>query len=326
MKPLSVAATESRPESWMDLAAKHRVAAAALFLVVFPWLMPYEALAINILIYGLYAVGFNLLFGYLGLLSFGHAAFFGAGAYACGIVIARFGGPWFLAIPVGVLVAAAIAVVMGFLAIRTRGIYFAMVTLALSQCVYYLFYQATDWTGGENGLRGVNLRTVDLPGISLNILDPTIKYYFVLAFVVLALWVISRILASPFGAVIEAIREREARARACGYDVARTKLITFVISGALCGLAGALSAIHLSIVPIESLHYQMSGIAVMMALLGGMGTFFGPFIGAAAFLLIQDLTSLWTEHWQLIAGAVFIVFVLFFPRGIWGSLLEWVKR
>jgi len=326
MKPLSVAAAESRPESWMDLAARHRVVAAALFLIVFPWLMPYEALAINILIYGLYAVGFNLLFGYLGLLSFGHAAFFGAGAYACGIVIAHFGGPWFLAIPVGVLVAAAIAVVMGFLAIRTRGIYFAMVTLALSQCVYYLFYQATDWTGGENGLRGVNLRAVELPGISLNILDPTIKYYFVLAFVVLALWVISRILASPFGAVIEAIREREARARACGYDVARTKLITFVISGALCGLAGALSAIHLSIVPIESLHYQMSGIAVMMALLGGMGTFFGPFIGAAAFLLIQDLTSLWTEHWQLIAGAVFIIFVLFFPKGIWGSLLEWVKR
>jgi branched-chain amino acid transport system permease protein len=201
-----------------------------------------------------------------------------------------------------------------------------MVTLALSQCVYYLFYQATDWTGGENGLRGVNLRSVDLPGFSLNILDPTIKYYFVLAFVVLALWVISRVLASPFGAVIEAIREREARARACGYDVARTKLITFVISGALCGLAGALSAIHLSIVPIESLHYQMSGIAVMMALLGGMGTFFGPFIGAAAFLLIQDLTALWTEHWQLIAGSVFIVFVLFFPKGIWGSLLEWAKR
>jgi branched-chain amino acid transport system permease protein len=326
MRPLSLALTAQRARDGTDALTRRRVLIAALFLGVFPWLMPYKALAINVLIYGLYAVGFNLLYGYLGMLSFGHAAFFGTGAYGCGIVVARWGKPWFLAIPAGVFSAAVVALAIGYLAIRTRGIYFAMVTLALAQCVYYVFFQAESLTGGENGLRGVNVRSISLPGVSLNLLRPTTKYYFILFFVVVALWIVSRILASPFGAVIEAIREREARARACGYNVAAFKLITFVVSGALCGLAGALNAIHLSTVPIESLVYETSGLAVIMSLLGGTGTFFGPFVGAAAFLLIQDLTALWTEHWQLIAGAVYMIFVLFFPRGIWGSVLEWLYR
>jgi branched-chain amino acid transport system permease protein len=138
--------------------------------------------------------------------------------------------------------------------------------------------------------------------------------------------VLSRILASPFGAVIEAVRENEARAKASGYDVTATRLITFILSGGFCGLAGALQALHLSIVPIEILHYDTSGIVVMIALLGGMGTFFGPMIGAAAFLLLENLVSLWTVHWQLIVGAVFMICVLFFPAGIWGTLIQRVKH
>jgi branched-chain amino acid transport system permease protein len=299
----------------------HRVLATIVFLTVFPWLIPNQSVAINILIYGLYALGFNLLFGYMGMLSFGHAAFLGVGAYATGILIAQYHAPWWIAIPTAVFIAAAVALIMGLLAIRTRGIYFAMVTLALSQCVYFLVYQFPP-SGGENGLRGVNVAQIDVLGISLDLLNPTIKYYFFLCFVAVALWLISRILASPFGGVIEAVRENSARARACGFNVERTKLITFMLSGAFCGLAGALNAIHLSSVPIETLHYETSGLVVMICLLGGMGTFFGPFVGAALFLLIQDTFSLWTEHWQLYVGAIFMFFVLFFPKGVWGTILE----
>lgn len=312
--------------SLIAFGKRHRAALAIAVLLVFPWLMPYEALAVNILVLGLYAVGFNLLFGYTGLLSFGHAAFLGSGAYGCGIALVHFGVPWFGAILVGVLLSIFFAAIMGFLAIRTRGIYFAMVTLALSQCVYYLFYQAVNLTGGENGLRGINLSEIGILGFSVNFLNPTTKYYVILAFVAFALWLFSRLLASPFGAVLEAIRENESRARACGYDVARVKFIAFVISGAFCGLAGALKALHLSIVPIETLHYLTSGQVVMMALLGGMNTFFGPFVGAAAFLLLEDVLTTMTSHWQLVLGAVFVIFVLFFPKGIWGSLLGWAVR
>jgi branched-chain amino acid transport system permease protein len=284
--------------------------------------MPFSALAVNILIYGLYALGFNLLFGYLGLLSFGHAALLGTGAYLCGIAFVHFGAPWYLAVPIGMVSGALMAAIIGGLAIRTRGIYFAMVTMALAQCVYYLFYQSVGWTGGENGLRGINVRDINLFGLKLDFINPLTRYYVVAAFVILALFVLSRILASPFGAVIEAVRENEARARASGYDVTLTRLFTFILSGAFCGLAGALLALHLSIVPIEILSIETSGTVVMMSLLGGMGTFFGPFIGAAVFLMLENIVSLWTVHWQLIVGAVFIICVLYFPLGIWGTILK----
>jgi|SRR5450830_69546 len=301
--------------------ARQRVAATVLVLLTLPWILPNQSLAVNILIYGLYAAGFNLLFGYMGMLSFGHAAFLRLGSYTAGILIAHAGVAWWLAIPLAIAASALLALVMGLLAIRTRGIYFAMVTLALSQCVYFLVYQFP-LSGGENGLRGVNLPTIALPGLTLNLLDPTVKYYAFLVVVALTLACLSRVLASPFGAVLEAVRENEMRTRACGFQVEHTKLIAFIMSGAICGLAGALNAIHLSSVAIESLHYETSGLVVMICLLGGMGTFFGPFVGAALFLLIQDLFSQWTEHWQLYVGLIFMAFVLFFPKGVWGTILE----
>jgi branched-chain amino acid transport system permease protein len=308
--------------SWFEYATRHRASIASLVVLVFPLLMPFTALAVNILIYGLYALGFNLVYGYLGLLSFGHAALFGTGAYLCGIAIVHFALPWYTAIAIGVFAGVVMAALIGILAIRTRGIYFAMVTMALSQCVYYLFYQAIDWTGGENGLRGINVRTIDILGLKLDFINPLMRYYVIATFVIAAFFVLSRILASPFGAVIEAVRENETRARASGYDVTLTRLITFVLSGGFCGLAGALQALHLSIVPIEILHYDTSGIVVMVALLGGMGTFFGPMVGAAVFLLLENFVSLWTVHWQLIVGAIFMICVLFFPAGIWGTLIS----
>ena len=305
---------------------RHRVAAVLAFLLLLPLLMPYHALAVNVLIFGLYAVGFNLLFGYTGLLSFGHAAFLGVGSYGTGIAIVSLGLPWWAAIALGVLAATAAGVLIGLLAIRTRGIYFSMVTLALGQIVYYAFYKAERWTGGENGLRGVRVETIDLAGWQINFVDPLSKYYVILAFVAAALWFVSRVLASPFGAVVETVRENEQRAAACGYDVARTKLLAFTLSAGLCGLAGALRALHLSIVPIDSLHYLQSGQAVMMCLLGGMGTFFGPFVGALVFLVLEDVVTHLTAYWMAVVGGIFMVFVLFFPRGIWGSILAWLDR
>jgi len=325
---MSQSLAEAPPSSagWFEFARRHRAGLASLFVLVFPLVMPFTALAANILIYGLYALGFNLVFGFLGLLSFGHAALFGTGAYLCGIAIVHFGLPWYAAIVIGVVAGAIMAAAIGALAIRTRGIYFAMVTMALAQCVYYLFYQAEGWTGGENGLRGINVNRIEIFGIKLDFIDPLTRYYVIAAFVILALFALSRILASPFGAVIQAVRENEARARASGYNVTLTRFITFVLSGAFCGLAGALAALHLSIVPIEMLYYETSGMAVMMSLLGGMGTFFGPFVGAAVFLLLENLVSLWTVHWQLIVGAVFVACVLFFPAGIWGTILKRLDR
>lgn len=312
--------------SFLDLVARHRVIAVLAFLMVFPLVTPYHALAVNILVFGLYAVGFNLLFGYTGLLSFGHAAFLGIGSYLAGIAIVHAGLPWWAAIAIGIAAAALAGLGIGLLAIRTRGIYFSMVTLALGQIVYYVFYKAERWTGGENGLRGVSIEAIDVGVFKIDLLNPVAKYYFMLVFVALALWFVSRVLASPFGAVIETVRENEKRAAACGYDVARTKLLAFVLSAAICGLAGTLRALHLSIVPIDSLHYLQSGQAVMMCLLGGMGTFFGPFVGAAVFLYLEDIVTNMTQYWMAVVGIVFMVFVLFFPRGIWGSTLDWLER
>ena len=317
----AVVARPARPD-WLGLATRHRVLLATAFLLVFPLLMPFKAIAVNILIYGLFALGFNMLYGYMGLLSFGHAALFGGGAYACGIAMVHLGLPWFAGVGASVLAGAGLAAAMGGLATRTRGIYFAMVTLALSQCVYYIAYQATGLTGGENGLRGVALLRIG----PLDFVDPTTRYYVVAGFVAAALFVLSRILASPFGAAMAALRENEARARACGFDVRTTRWLAFVLSGGFCGLAGAMQALHLGIVPIETLSYQTSGTVVMMALLGGMGTFFGPFVGAGVFLLLENLVSLYTVHWQIVVGTVFILCVLFVPRGIWGTLLHHLAR
>jgi branched-chain amino acid transport system permease protein len=310
----------------LDFSKRHRVALSALLLAILPLVLPYEALAVNILIFGLFAVGFNLLFGYTGLLSFGHAAFFGSGSYACGILMQHYGVPFWLAIPLGTLFAASTGLVIGALAIRTRGIYFSMVTLALGQCLYTVAYQAEPLTGGENGLRGISIAPISVGAFTFDIVNPTTKFYFIWAIVVMALWFVSRVLASPFGSVLEAVRENERRAAACGYNTYLTKLLAFVLSAAICGLAGTLRAIHLSIVPIDSLHYLTSGQVVMMSLLGGIGSFFGPMIGAGLFLGLEEGLTAYTRYWQGALGLVFIACVLFFPQGVWGRAIRLLQR
>lgn len=323
---VSPSAGAQKPARFKSLVTKYRVPLSILALCLLPWLLPSKALAVNVLIYGTVAVGYNLLFGYTGLLSFGHAAFVGTGAYVTGIAIGQFGVPWYLAVLMGVIGGALLAFVMGALSTRTRGIYFSMVTLALAQLVYYVALQTPSWTGGENGLRGFTVNKINLFGFEINFLDPVNKYYMLMAFAAAALWLVSRILNSPFGAAIEAIRENERRARTCGYNVERTKLLSFTLSGTICALGGTMSALHLAFVPLDSLHYLSSGMIVMMTLLGGASSFFGPFIGALVFLVMEDVFSLWTSHWQIIVGSIFVLFVLFLPKGIWGTFLTKVMR
>jgi len=294
----------------------------ALVFAIFPFLVPYKALATQVLIYGLFALGFNLLYGYTGLLSFGHAAYWGLGAYGTGIALAKLkiASLWG-ALGAGLLLAGVGGVIVGFFCLRRRGIYFAMLSLAFAQLLYFIAFHLAEVTGGDDGLRGIQVPPLRLPGLALSLDSSLGFYYFALGLVTLALLALKRILDSPFGAVLQAIRENSDRAVACGYDIRKIKLLSFVFSALFCGLAGALDALRLSLVPVESLYWTTSGQVVIMTLLGGAGTFFGPFVGAATFLVLEDRLSVFTESWPLFIGLIFMAFVLFLPKGIWGTLL-----
>ena len=304
---------------WLRL---HPVLTFVVVFAAFPWLVPYKSLATQVLIYGLFALGFNLLYGYTGLLSFGSAAYWGLGAYGTGIALAklRIASLWG-AMAVGLGAAALGGAVIGFFCLRRRGIYFAMLTLAFAQLLYFIGFHLADWTGGDDGLRGIAVPPIHLGFATIPLDRSVVFYYFTLAIVGLAVAALTRILNSPFGAVLQAIRENTERAAACGYDVTRVKHLSFVFTAVFCGLAGSLDALRLTVVPIESLYWSTSGQVLIMTLLGGAGTFFGPFVGAATYLVLEDAVSVLTESWPLVIGSIFVLFVLFLPRGIWGTLL-----
>lgn len=301
---------------------RHPVLGFFVVFAVFPWIVPYKSLATQVLIYGLFALGFNLLYGYTGLLSFGAAAYWGLGAYGTGIALAKLKvtSLW-VALGAGLAAAALGGLVFGFFCLRRRGIYFAMLTLAFAQLLYFVGFHLADWTGGDDGLRGIAVPALALPGLTISLDRSVVFYYFALVLIGLAVAALKRILDSPFGTVLQAIRENSDRATACGYDISRVKHLSFVFSALFCGLAGALDALRLTVVPIESLHWSTSGQVVIMTLLGGAGTFFGPFVGAGAFLVLEDLISARTESWPLVIGLIFMAFVLFLPKGIWGTLI-----
>ena len=310
-----------------DWVATHPILTFFAFFAVFPFLLPYKALATQVLIFGLFALGFNLLYGYTGLLSFGHAAYYGLGAYGTGIALARLkvDSLW-LGLGAGLLLAALGGAVIGFFCLQRRGIYFAMLTLAFAQLLYFIAFHMADVTGGDDGLRGIPQLALGLFGARLP-LDSTLAfYYFSYVLVGLAVAGLKRILDSPFGAVLQAIRENSDRAVACGYDVNRVKWVSFVFSALFTGLAGSLDALRLTVVPLESLYWTTSGEVVMMTRLGGAGTFFGPFVGALTYLVLEDRLSVFTESWPLVIGAIFSAFVLFLPGGIWGTLLAAFRR
>jgi branched-chain amino acid transport system permease protein len=283
----------------------------------------YPVLVMKILCFALFACAFNLLIGYTGLLSFGHAVFLGTAGYVAGHSIKVWGFPPELGLVFAALAAAALGWVIGSLAIRRSGIYFAMITLALAQMMYFFFLQAP-FTGGEDGLqdvpRGRLLGVVDLAN-DYNL------YYFVLAIFVFAFWLIHRTIHSPFGQVLKAIRENEARAISLGYDVAKYKLLAFVLSAGLAGLAGATKTLVFRFATLTDAHWHTSGEVVLMTLLGGMGTVFGPVVGAATIVTLQnELADKVGSLVTVIMGAIFVVCVLAFRRGIVGELGALYKR
>jgi len=298
-----------------------------LVLAVLPFILPYEAIATQILIFGLFAMGYNILLGYTGLLSFGHAAYFGLGTYGAGLSLVYLKVGLFTGLLIGVSAAVLGAMGVGLLCLKRKGIYFAMLTLAFGQLFYFLALVVFDnYTGGDNGLRGVPVPPISVGGSEFSVIkSPLSFYYFAFIFCALSILIMNRILHSPFGAVLQSIRENEKRSQSCGYNTNRVKWVAFLFSAFFSGLAGSLHAVYYQLAALNTLYWTNSGAAVMMTILGGMGTFIGPFVGAGVFLLIEDVISVYTISWQLFVGAIFMLFVLFFPLGIWGTLQEKIR-
>ncbi len=289
--------------------------------IVAPFLV-YPVFAMNVLCLALFASAFNLLLGYTGLLSFGHAAFLGSAAYATGHAVKAWGLPPELGVLVGTALATVLGVVFGSLAIRRSGIYFAMITLGFAQMIYFLVVQMP-WTGGEDGLQGIPRGKA----LGLLALDrPLAMYYFVLAAFLGGFWLVHRTIHSPFGHVLRAIRENEPRALSLGYDVSRYKLVAFVLSAGLAGLAGSLKALVLQFASLSDVHWHRSGEVVLMTLLGGMGTVMGPSVGALVVVTLENYLAGAGSWVTVITGAVFVVCVIAFRRGMVGEVRAVVKR
>ena len=282
----------------------------------------YPILVMKVLCFALFACAFNLLLGYTGLLSFGHAVFLGTAGYVTGHALKVWELPTLLGLLAGTVAAAGLGWVIGSLAIRRQGIYFAMVTLALAQMVFFFFLQVP-FTGGEDGLQGVPRGTL----FGFDLANDINLYYLVVAIFVGAFWLIQRTIHSPFGQILKAIRENEPRAISLGYDVAKYKLLAFVLSAGLAGLAGATKTLVFKFATLTDAHWHASGEVVLMTLLGGMGTVFGPVVGATVIVTLQnELADKVGSLVTVIMGAIFVICVLAFRRGIVGESLALYRR
>jgi branched-chain amino acid transport system permease protein len=270
----------------------------------------------EILIFAIAAMSLDLLIGFGGLVSFGHAAFFGAGAYACVLVSVKLGLSVWAGLALSVVASAAVAAVIGFLCVRMSGVTFFMLTLAFAQLLFSLAMKWRNVTGGSDGVGG--LRRPELFGASLD--NPQVMYFVCLAAFLASLVLLRRVINAPFGHALVGLRENETRMRALGFPTGQIKLLAFVISGTFAGFAGGLYGIYNGFVSPDALSFGLSGTFLLMVVLGGSGTLFGPAIGAGVFLLLKQLISSQTEHWLLIAGIVFIGCVMFFRSGIFGLL------
>lgn len=289
--------------------------------IVAPFML-YPVFVMKVMCFALFACAFNLLLGYTGLLSFGHAAYFGFASYICAYSAKSWGLTPELAILLGTAAATVLGLVIGALSIRRQGIYFAMVTLAFAQMVFFFCLQAP-FTGGEDGIQAVPRG--HLFGL-ISLRSDFTLYWVVLAITLGGLLAIYRIIHSPFGQVLKAIRENEPRAISLGYRVNRYKLATFVLSAALAGLAGSTKAIVFQLASLTDVHWSMSGEVVLMTLIGGLGTVFGPILGATVIITMQNYLATFGAWVTIIQGIIFVVCVMLFREGVIGVISKWIKK
>jgi branched-chain amino acid transport system permease protein len=292
-------------------------------LVMLPYWI-YPPVAMDILCWGLFAISVDLLLGFTGLLSFGHAAFWGGSAYCTGLIATHWGVPFPVAVLGGSAFSMLIAWPIGYLSVRRTGIYFAMVTLAFAQMLYFIANQARDLTGGENGLQGIPRNFFGIESVET---DPFYFYYVGAVLILLGILLAWRVVNSPFGRVLTAVRDNPARARALGYDVERYKITVFVISAGLAGLAGGVFAVSHQFASLQELMWTTSGKVVLVTVLGGIGTLWGGLVGAGVVVTLEDfLASSGFEGIGLITGTIFVVIVLLFRHGIWGTGRNVLRR
>jgi branched-chain amino acid transport system permease protein len=286
-----------------------------------PFVGGYTALAGRVLVLGLAAMSFNILLGFTGVMSFGHAAYFGLGAYGAGLTLKFLAASTPLAIVMGTLLGGLAGALFGLFIVRRRGVYFAMVTVAFGQVAFYIAYTWNDLTGGYDGLRGFVRAPINLGFGTLDIANSGAAFYYFLLFVFgVVVAVQGLILASPFGRTLLAIRENERRARFLGIPIERHIWLSFTISCIFTALAGSLYALLNNFADPMALHYSLSGEIVIMTVMGGMRSFWGPLVGAAVFVVLQDYISSMTVNWMSFIGLLFVLVVLFFPRGLLGML------
>jgi len=294
-------------------------------LLTVPFWLPlvggYTALAGRVLVLGLAAMSFNILLGFTGVMSFGHAAYFGLGAYGAGLTLKYLAASTPLAMLMGTLLGGVLGALFGLLIVRRRGVYFAMVTVAFGQVAFYIAYSWNDLTGGYDGLRGFQREPLHLGFTTIDIVNNSTAFYYFLLFVfAVAVALQGLLLASPFGRTLMAIRENERRARFLGIPIERHIWLSFTISCCFTALAGSLYALLNNFADPMALHYSLSGEIVIMTVMGGMRAFWGPLLGAAVFVVLQDYISSMTVNWMSFIGLIFVLVVLFFPRGLLGML------
>jgi branched-chain amino acid transport system permease protein len=314
---ISVLPRETGAAPKRDMRQLYMLAGMAILLLLVPFWLPlvggYTDLASRVLIYALAAMGLNLLLGFTGGLSFGHAAYFGLGAYGTGLMLDYVTSSTLLAMLVGVLTGGLAALLLGPLAVRRRGIYFSMITIAIGQMFYFIAVRWNSLTGGEDGLTGYARQPIF--GIPLGSVQ---FYYLVLIFFALGAWVLWTILNSPLGHTFVAIRENQKRLTFLGIRVDRYIALSFAISGVICALAGSLNSLLDNFVSPDDLRYTLSGNFLIIAVLGGMRNFWGPLVGAIIFVLVQNYVSAVTQNWMTVLGLIFVLSVMFFPLGVLG--------
>ncbi len=303
------------------------LAIVLVLLAALPWIAPYFYIfiATEILILGLFAASFNLVFGYTGMLSFGHAAFFGVGSYATAMLLQSMQWPLLACLMVSVLAGALLALVIGFFCVRLNEVYFAMLTLAFGMMVFAVVHQWRSVTNGSDGIAGFTVGTFGL-GLDLTLANPSVYYHVVLALVVLAAALLYLVCRSSFGLILRAIRQNPERVAFCGLNVRSYRLAAFTIAGGFAGLAGGLMAPFLRIASPEMVHWSMSAEPVLMTILGGSGYFLGPFFGAGMFVLLETWITSVTHAWMLVLGIILALMVMFFRRGVLGTFLDWWRH